>query len=254
MSSRKKIYIKRIISDINEISSSYDPNIHIWYDENNITEIKALIIGPQDTPYEDGFFFFTLKFPESYPFNNPEAKFETINKLIRFNPNLYECGKVCLSILGTWSGPKWSSVQTLHSVLLSIQSLMNDQPILNEPQYDNVGKNDKRSIDYNKYIEFHKYEFAIHDMLNDEEFFPYFNEVIQSYFIKNYDRLIAKLDKLKSMDGQIVKTFLWNRSVELDYVNLIEKYKKLYDKLKVKSFANLKNTSCHQKKMLNTDI
>ncbi len=37
MSSRKKIYIKRIISDINEISSSYDPNIHIWYDENNIT-------------------------------------------------------------------------------------------------------------------------------------------------------------------------------------------------------------------------
>ena len=56
------------------------------------------------------------------------------------------------------------------------------------------------------------------------------------------------------MDGQIVKTFLWNRSVELDYVNLIEKYKKLYDKLKVKNFANLKNTSCHQKKMLNTDI
>ena len=254
MSSRKKIYIKRIISDINEISSSYDPNIHIWYDENNITEIKALIIGPQDTPYEDGFFYFTLKFPESYPFNNPEAKFETINKLVRFNPNLYECGKVCLSILGTWSGPKWSSVQTLSSVLLSIQSLMSDQPIINEPQYENIGKNDKRSIDYNRYIEFYKYSFAIHDMLDDESFFPYFNEVIQSYFVKNYEKLIKKLNKLKTLDGQIVKTFLWNRSVELDYENLIKKYEILYEKLKNRNFSNLKSTSCHQKKMLNVDI
>lgn len=23
---------------------------------------------------------------------------------MRFNPNLYNCGKVCLSLLGTWSG------------------------------------------------------------------------------------------------------------------------------------------------------
>lgn len=255
MSSRKKIYIKRIISDINEISSSYDPNIHIWYDENNITEIKALIIGPQDTPYEDGFFYFTLKFPESYPFNNPEAKFETINKEIRFNPNLYECGKVCLSILGTWSGPKWSSVQTLRSVLLSIQSLMNEEPITNEPQYENVGKNDKRSIDYNKYVEFHKYSFAIHDMLNDEDFFPYFNEVIQSYFIKNYEKILNKLNKLKSFDGKVVKTFIWSKNVELNYSELIEKFKILHEKLKNKNFSNLKSTSCHQKKkLLDIDI
>ena len=25
---------------------------------------------------------------------------------VRFNPNLYNCGKVCLSLLGTWSGAK----------------------------------------------------------------------------------------------------------------------------------------------------
>ncbi len=25
---------------------------------------------------------------------------------MRFNPNLYNCGKVCLSLLGTWSGGK----------------------------------------------------------------------------------------------------------------------------------------------------
>lgn len=26
---------------------------------------------------------------------------------VRFNPNLYACGKVCLSLLGTWTGPSW---------------------------------------------------------------------------------------------------------------------------------------------------
>ena len=91
-------------------------------------------------------------------------------------------------------------------------------------------------------------------MLDDESFFPYFNEVIQSYFVKNYEKLIKKLNKLKTLDGQIVKTFLWNRSVELDYENLIKKYEILYEKLKNRNFSNLKSTSCHQKKMLNVDI
>ena len=47
---------------------------------------------------------------------------------ICFNPNLYRTGKVCMSILGTWVGPGWNPSHSLSSVLLSIQSLMNDQP------------------------------------------------------------------------------------------------------------------------------
>lgn len=68
----------------------------------------------------------------------------------RFNPNLYADGvsrpycimenaegsqKVCLSLLGTWSGPGWVAGQsTLLQVLISIQSLiLNNEPYLNEP-------------------------------------------------------------------------------------------------------------------------
>lgn len=251
--SRKKIYIKRIISDINEISSYYDEKIHIWYDENDITQIKALIIGPEDTPYEDGFFFFSLKFPETYPFDNPSATFETTKKNIRFNPNLYECGKVCLSILGTWNGPKWSSVQTLKSVLLSIQSLMNDNPMTNEPQYENVDKNDQRSIEYNNYIEFHKYSFAIYHVLEYEEFFPYFNNVIQNYFLKNYNKFIDKLNKLKHLDNTVSKTFIWGHSIQINYSELINKYQLLYEKLNNKNIPSIQQTSCH-KKILSQDI
>ncbi len=39
---------------------------------------------------------------------------------VRFNPNLYNCGKVCLSLLGTWSGPSW---QPGISTLLQVRPL-----------------------------------------------------------------------------------------------------------------------------------
>ncbi|KAH7971530.1 hypothetical protein HPB49_025564 [Dermacentor silvarum] len=41
--------------------------------------------------------------------------------------------QVCLSILGTFPGPAWSPAQGIGSVLVSIQSLLNEQPFYNEP-------------------------------------------------------------------------------------------------------------------------
>ena len=50
---------------------------------------------------------------------------------MRFNPNLYNCGKVCLSLLGTWSGPGWDpKTSTLLQVLISIQSLIMVAPLV----------------------------------------------------------------------------------------------------------------------------
>lgn len=55
---------------------------------------------------------------------------------VRFNPNLYACGKVCLSLLGTWQagqGESWSAdASTTFQVLISIQSLiLVDEPYFN---------------------------------------------------------------------------------------------------------------------------
>ena len=43
-------------------------------------------------------------------------------------------GKVCLSLLGTWSGPGWDpAISTLSQVLVSIQAqIMNEAPYYNE--------------------------------------------------------------------------------------------------------------------------
>ena len=42
-------------------------------------------------------------------------------------------GKVCLSILGTWSGPKWTSIMDITTVLLTLQSLLDENPLHHEP-------------------------------------------------------------------------------------------------------------------------
>lgn len=64
-------------------------------------QIHALITGPFDTPYEGGFFLFLFRCPPDYPIHPPRVKLITTgHNTVRFNPNFYRNGKVCLSILG----------------------------------------------------------------------------------------------------------------------------------------------------------
>jgi hypothetical protein len=51
---------------------------------------------------------------------------------------VYSDGKVCLSLLGTWSGPGWKPGEsTLYQVLMSIQTqIMNKHPKENEPGHE----------------------------------------------------------------------------------------------------------------------
>ena len=100
--------LKRIYRDINSLRKDPLPGIYFVPDEKNNCLGYLLLIGPLDTPYEGGFFFFMLAFPDDYPFSPPQVKIlNTGGGTVRFNPNLYANGKVCLSILGTWSGPSW---------------------------------------------------------------------------------------------------------------------------------------------------
>ena len=66
-----------------------------------VLQLDVLIIGPFDTPYEGGYFHFLLRFPANYPYQSPRVRLLTTGGgAVRFNPNLYQNGKVCLSILG----------------------------------------------------------------------------------------------------------------------------------------------------------
>ncbi len=107
--------------------------------------LRALIIGPDGTPYANGCFFFDIYLPTSYPQRSPQVQFLTTGGgRFRFNPNLYNCGKVCLSLLGTWQGPGWiPNESTLLQVLISIQSLI----LVNDPYFNEVSLSKSRQSD-----------------------------------------------------------------------------------------------------------
>ncbi|KAF9780320.1 ubiquitin conjugating enzyme family protein [Thelephora terrestris] len=121
---------------------AWNSSIFLRVDETRVDVIKALIIGPEGTPYENGCFLFDIFLPAGYNHSPPHVKYMTTHGgKYRFNPNLYAEGKVCLSLLGTWSGPGWvSGKSTLLQVLISIQSMiLCEEPYLNEPAWAQSG-------------------------------------------------------------------------------------------------------------------
>ncbi|KAL5530457.1 hypothetical protein ACEPAF_6715 [Sanghuangporus sanghuang] len=120
---------------------AWDSSIFLRVDEGRVDVIKALIIGPEGTPYQNGCFLFDIFLGSSYNQSPPSIRYITTNGgKYRFNPNLYADGKVCLSLLGTWTGPGWvAGKSTLLQVLVSIQSMiLCDEPYLNEPGWSGM--------------------------------------------------------------------------------------------------------------------
>ena len=53
-----KICIKRILKDRKDFMKHPLHNIYIHWNEENMCIAKVVIIGTDDTPFENGFFFF----------------------------------------------------------------------------------------------------------------------------------------------------------------------------------------------------
>ena len=159
--------LPRIRKDIKTILREAPPGIWISVEESDMTLIHAVITGPEDTPYHGGYFYFRLRCPPNYPAAPPKAEIVTTDGgRVRFNPNLYRDGKVCLSILGTWEGPGWTPIMDLLKVLISIQSLMCENPFYNEPGHDaKNGETDPRSDGYNEAIAHETVRVAYLDMI-----------------------------------------------------------------------------------------
>ena len=189
--------------------------IHIIFDEVNLMNAHILIIGPKDTPYENGYYIFTVKFTEEYPFKPPKVLFQSISK-VRIHPNMYTSGKVCLSILGTWPGPSWSSIMDINSIACSIQSLMSNKAIQHEPGFDSEeGANCKH---YDRIIRFeniNSYVCKIIERCKISSAFG-FDSIILEHFDKNV--ILKQIDKynLKKV-GQIQLVKPYNISLEENY-------------------------------------
>ncbi|OVA16152.1 Ubiquitin-conjugating enzyme [Macleaya cordata] len=148
---------KKIMKEWKILEQNLPDSIYVRVYEARIDLLRAVIIGAAGTPYHDGLFFFDFQFPSDYPNKPPKVYYHSFG--YRLNPNLYDDGKVCLSLLNTWSGTKnekWNpSESSVLQILLSIQALvLNSKPYFNEPGYGNITTNldywNRVSLAYNK--------------------------------------------------------------------------------------------------------
>jgi ubiquitin-protein ligase len=223
--------ISRLLNDVKQIIKNplCENGIYYTHDDTDILKGYALIVGPSETPYFGGNYFFEFKFPYDYPHSPPKVTYCTNGNSVRFNPNLYKCGKVCISLLNTWSGEQWTSCQTISTVLLTLCTLLCKDPLLNEP---GVNKHHAEFNNYTKIIEFSNIDIAVCDIMNKKEalflpFFELFYHNVEENFQKNYDGLIKfidkKIDENKDDQSCVIRGGFYNMTVPINYVKLKEK-------------------------------
>jgi len=101
-------------------------------DDSNLYDWEILIMGPDGTLYEGGFFKARLVFPTDFPNMPPTMTF--ISEM--WHPNVYEDGRVCISILHPpgedafnsqeSADERWRPILGVEQILVSVISMLSD--------------------------------------------------------------------------------------------------------------------------------
>ena len=226
--------IQRLVKDVKEIRKNplTEHGIYYEHDEDDILKGQALIIGPKNTPYKNGYYIFKFRFTPQYPHEPPKVVFMTNDGVTRFNPNLYRSGKVCISILNTWKGPQWTACQSISSILLSICTcVLTDTPLINEPGIDIYHKDYDK---YNEILRYKNYEVAILQMLTNKLIRTRFDklyEIMKNHFIENYQEIIKMMECDKTPD-KTIETTIYKMKIRIHFSEVERKLNDLYGKLK----------------------
>ena len=128
-------------------------------------------------------------------------------------------------------------VQTLSSVLLSIQSLMNEHPIQNEPGWET--ETGQKSKDYNNVISFFNIETnIIRAITKTPDCCSPFKDIILKYFVNNIEKYYKVLENNSKLNGKKIKSGIYSMCIDKydnNYIReelemLFSKYDILYGK------------------------
>ena len=118
----------RLMKEFIDLKENPISNCGITVDlmDDNYREWYVSILGPKDTSYNGGLFFFSVKFPKDYPNRAPEVCFLTPIYHVNINPRapkiqgegVESLGHVCISTLNWWK-PEY----TMREVLTNIFAL-----------------------------------------------------------------------------------------------------------------------------------
>jgi len=233
--------IDRLLKDIRDMvtSSLEGDGIYYKHSENNILKAYVMIVGPPDSLYFGGYYFFQFVFPTDYPHSPPLVTYLTNDGITRFHPNFYKSGKICLSIFNSWRGEQWTSCQTIKSSLLTMLSIMDNKPLLHEPGVKETHN------DYNSYhimILYKNIDFSciqvITDFMNtntipiEAEYKEHFYGIMEERLKRNSKDIleIIRTNVSKNINNQYTVRSLYGMSFQVNFDNLLEKFMALMKK------------------------
>ncbi|TRY69586.1 hypothetical protein TCAL_05230 [Tigriopus californicus] len=193
-----KNFIKFVRKEVNLLKTNLPEGIFVKAFEDRMDLYSVMIKGPQNTPYEDGLFFFDFQLTADYPKTPPVCHYISYCS-DRLNPNLYEDGKVCVSLLGTWSGKgteTWSPNSNMLQLLVSIQGLiLVSEPYFNEAGYERQKgsqQGTENSRMYNEMVVLKLIQSMTKLIQNPP---PVFKSNVHEHFEKNGQRFITRVEE-----------------------------------------------------------
>ncbi|CAD8164661.1 unnamed protein product [Paramecium pentaurelia] len=249
--------MNRIIKELSDIGENLPlqltNSIFLRYDKDRMDAMQAMIFGSSGTPYAHGAFLYNFLFCDDYPSRPPKCLLETTGHgKVRFNPNLYNCGKVCLSLLGTW-GDNWKpNESTLWQILISIQAMvMSEYVYFNEPGWESsMGTVDgeKNNRGYCNIVKLANIRYAMIEQLQKPP--VGFEEVIQKSFYLRKDVIIKEVQQwIDEADLPVNYHCTQNHNISAPFQQQPQKFKSIltaeFEALK-KELEKLKVCITHQ--------
>ncbi|KAM0726820.1 (E3-independent) E2 ubiquitin-conjugating enzyme [Formica fusca] len=190
-------FFRTVSKELKLLKSSLPPGVWVKGFDDRIDLYSVMFRGPEKTPYEDGLFLFDFQLSADYPAAPPLCHYISYCS-DRLNPNLYEDGKVCVSLLGTWSGrgtEVWTSSSTLLQVIVSIQGLI----LVSEPYFNEAGfekqkgsqQGRENSRMYNEMVVLKLVQAQTKLLLHPP---PVFKDIIIAHFKKHAEKLLQRVE------------------------------------------------------------
>lgn len=224
--------MNRIMKEISIVKKSTE--MFIDFDEKDVKTFKVMFFGPPDSVYHHGIFIFEMTLPNNYPFTVPTVKFLTGGMVnARVHPNLYQDGKVCLSILNTWSTNEWSPLLTIEKIFVTIRALLDNHPIVHEPSYAKCPSDNPVANAYGLNARY----YALKSILDSYAFYKNddspFCQVILDYLKEHSDSIVEVAEQLKKRiePNKMYPTFHHTGAISAKTIaNLIDLMKSLENK------------------------
>ena len=212
---------RRILKDVRILQDNetelHQRHVYFHIKDSNLFKMKILFI-PQTYPYTHGCFMFEIYFPVSYPMDPPLITFFPKQNSVRFHPNFYENGHVCLSVINTWSSPDWVPSMSVLSLINVITERFHERPLTLEPGRECASDSD---IDmFNKYVRYGVFSHAIYNK-NIPVAFSEFSKEIQTYFQAHEEAIMNELKTLADKSHTVtLHQLAYRHKMVFDYAKI----------------------------------